>query len=160
LDRNLAAAHSVIGLAKHFMGRAEETESHILEALRLSPRDTSACGWMTVAGGAKLYLGRDEEAVAWLRRAIETNRNTSVANFFLAAALAQLGQFAKARAATKAGLVLDPTFTIRRFRAGASSDNPTYLAQRERVYDGMRKARVSEGERVTIIPLNETMWHH
>jgi hypothetical protein len=50
-----------------------------------------------------------------------------------------------ARAATEAGLSFDPTFTIRRFRAGASSDNPTYLAQRERVIDGLRKTGVPEG---------------
>jgi hypothetical protein len=29
-------------------------------------------------------------------------------------------------------------------RAGGSSDNPTYLEQRERVLDGMRKAGVPE----------------
>jgi hypothetical protein len=50
----------------------------------------------------------------------------------------------EARAATKARLELDPNFTIRRFRAGASSNNPTYLAQRERVIDGLRKAGVPE----------------
>ena len=69
----------------------------------------------------------------------------SAAHFFLAAALAHLGRLDEARAATKAGLALDPTFTICRFRAGASSDNPTYLAQRERISDGMRKAGVPEG---------------
>ncbi len=51
----------------------------------------------------------------------------------------------EARTATEAGLALDPTFTIRRFRAGAASDNPIWLAQRERVYDGLRKAGVPEG---------------
>ena len=50
----------------------------------------------------------------------------------------------EAQAAVKAGLALNPTFTIRRFRASAFSDNPTYLAQRERIYDGMRKAGVPE----------------
>ena len=40
LDRNLASAHSAIGLGKTYAGRAEETEAHILERLRLSPRDT------------------------------------------------------------------------------------------------------------------------
>jgi hypothetical protein len=38
----------------------------------------------------------------------------------------------------------NPTFTIARNRAGATSDNPTYLAQRERLLDGMRKAGVPE----------------
>jgi hypothetical protein len=51
----------------------------------------------------------------------------------------------EAQAAAKAGLRLNPTFTLRRFRAGAFSDNPTYLAQRERAYQGMRKAGVPEG---------------
>ena len=145
LDRNLAIAHSMIGTGKLFSGQAEETEKHVLEALRLSPRDTYAYIWMFTAGSAKLYLGRDEEATAWLLRSIEANRNLAVSHFYLAAARAHLGTLSEARAATKAGLELDPTFTIRRFRAGASSDNPTYLAQRERVCDGMRKAGVPEG---------------
>ena len=44
LDRNLADAHGLIGLAKFFLGRGEETEAHIQEALRLSPRDTLLIG--------------------------------------------------------------------------------------------------------------------
>jgi TolB-like protein/Tfp pilus assembly protein PilF len=143
LDRNLAAAHAMIGIAKRSAGRSEETESHVLEALRLSPRDTFAYSWMAFVGSAKICLGKDEEAVAWLRRSIETNRNQP-GHFFLAAAQAHLGRMSEAQAAAKAGLALNPTFTIRRFRAGAVSDNPTYLAQRERFYDGMRKAGVPE----------------
>ena len=53
LDRNLATAHSIIGLGKIFIGRAEETEAHVAEALRLSPRDTMAYPWMHIAGYAK-----------------------------------------------------------------------------------------------------------
>jgi hypothetical protein len=59
--------------------------------------------------------------------------------------LALLGQLDEARAAAKAGLALDLSFTIRRFRLGASTDNPTYLAGRERINEGMRKAGVPEG---------------
>ena len=145
LNRNLSEAHAVIGLAKIFIGRGEETESHVQKALRFSPRDTYAHAWMAYAGLAKLYLGSDEEAVARLRRAIEINRNYPLSHFMLAAALANLEWLEEARAATQAGLALDPTFTVRRFRAGAASDNSTYLAQRERVYQGMRKAAVPEG---------------
>ena len=135
----------MIGMAKLFTGRAEETESHVLEALRLSPRETAAYAMILVAGLAKLYLGRDEEAAAWLRRSIEANRNFPLAHFLLASAFAHLGEMSEAGAATKAGLALDSTFTIQRFRAGASSNNPTYLAQRERIYEGMRKAGVPDG---------------
>jgi TolB-like protein/class 3 adenylate cyclase len=144
LDRNLASAHAFIGLAKNVIGRPEETEAHVRDALRLSPRDTYAYRWLIIAGYAKLSLGCDEEAAAWLRRSIEANRNASVAHIGLAAALALLGRSEEARAAAQAGLAFDPTFTIRAFRLGAASDNPQFLARRERIYEGMRKAGVPD----------------
>ena len=58
LDRNMASAHAFIGLAKFFDGRGEETETHVQEPLRLSPRDTDAHLWMTIAGYGKLRQGR------------------------------------------------------------------------------------------------------
>ncbi len=146
LDRNLASAHSFIGVGKILMGRAEETEAHIGEALRLSPRDTQAYAWMSAAGGAKLHLGSYEQAVTWFRRAIEANRNNPSAYLNLAAALAQLGRLDEARSAVKAGLALNPAYTVSRRRASwtAQSDDPTYLAQLEPIFDGMRKAGVPE----------------
>lgn len=144
LDRNFALAHSTIGFAKIALGRAEETESHVQEAFRLSPRDSRAHVWAHTAAGAKLQLEKDEEAVAWERRSIEFNRNHPMAHLYLTAALAQLGKLDEARAAAMTGLALDPTFTIRRFRANNWSDNPVYLAGRERVIEGLRKAGVPE----------------
>jgi TolB-like protein/class 3 adenylate cyclase/Flp pilus assembly protein TadD len=144
LDRNLAMAHGFIGLAKYFSGRGEETEAHIQEALRLSPRDTNVNAWMTWAGLAKLALGADKEAIERLRHAVEMNRNTAPAHFFLAAALVRVGALDEARQIAQAGLALDPSYTIRRYRAGASSDNPTYLAQRERTADSMRMAGIAD----------------
>jgi len=145
LDRNLANAHAGIGMAKFLIGRGEETEAHIQEALRLSPRDTFAHWWMGLAGTAKLLIGNDDEAVTRFRRAVELNRNYSVAHLFQAAALVHLNRLDEARSAVQAGLALTPAFTLRRFRAGAFGDNPIYLAQRERVVEGLRKARVPEG---------------
>jgi TolB-like protein/class 3 adenylate cyclase/Flp pilus assembly protein TadD len=145
LDRNLANAHAYIGRAKYLLGRGEETEAHVQEALRLSPRDTEAFVWMMFAGFAKLQLGADQEAVARFRRSVEINRNHPRPHIYLATALALLGQLDEARSAAQAGLALDPTFTISRFRANVPSDNPTYLAGRERFYEGMRMAGVPEG---------------
>jgi hypothetical protein len=42
-------------------------------------------------------------------------------------------------------LALNPGFTIRRYRAGAQSDNPVFLKGRERIIEDMRKAGVPEG---------------
>jgi TolB-like protein/class 3 adenylate cyclase len=145
LDRNLAMAHSYIGHAKMSIGRAEETDAYVVEALRLSPRDPTAYVWMAGAGVAKLFVGADEAAEAWLRRAIDNNRNQAIAHFWLAAALAFLGRIDEARAATQTGLALDPAFTVARFRNAPATDNPVYLRQRERVCDGMRKAGVPDG---------------
>ena len=146
LDRNLALAHAFVGFGKVFIGRAEETEAHIAEALRLSPRDAEAYMWMSFAGDAKNHLGSSEEAVAWLRRAIEASRNFPFTHFSLAAALAHLGRLEEAHSAVKAGLALDPKFTVSRTRASwtAMSDDPTYLAQIDPYLEGMRKAGVPE----------------
>ena len=146
LDRNLAFAHFDIGLAKVFMGRAEETEAHVVEALRLSPRDTLAYVWMHIAGMAKNQLGSWEQAVAWFRRSIEANRNYPAACFNLAAALAQLDRLDEARSVVKAGLALNPTHTVSRARAAwtARSDDPTFLAKVEQIFEGMRKAGLPE----------------
>jgi TolB-like protein/Flp pilus assembly protein TadD len=145
LDPNLAEAHALIGWAKFLLGRGTETEAHIREALRLSPRDINAFMWMMIAGIARSQLGADLEAVGWLRRSIDANRNFPYTHFALAAALALLGRLVEARAAAQAGLALDPAFTIRRFQRNLSSDNPTYVAWRERMYEGMRFAGLPEG---------------
>ena len=132
LDRNLAHAHSIIGFGKIFIGRAEETEAHIAEALRLSPRDTTGLhlddisrAWRssTSAVTSKRSRGFDGRS-----RPTEIFRH---AYFHLAAALAQLGRLDEAHSAVKAGLALNPTYTISRVRAAwtAMSDDPTYLGR-------------------------------
>ena len=145
LDRNLADAQASMGYGKYILGRDEETEAHVHEALRLSPRDIFAYRWLFIGGVAKLFIGADAEAVAWFRRSIEANRSFHLAHFYLAASLARLGHLDQARAAVRAGLAIDPSFTLRRFRASAQGDNPAYLAGRERIFEGLRIAGVPEG---------------
>jgi hypothetical protein len=102
---------------------------------------------MMIVGIAKVQVNADPEAVAWLRRSIDANRNFPLAHFHLAAALALLGSLDEARAAAQVALALNPGFTIRRFRdaTNARSDNPTFHAGRDRAIEGMRLAGVPEG---------------
>ena len=145
LDRNLALAHTLVGLHKLHLDRADETEAHVLDALRLSPRDSHAFAWFATAGFAKDFLGRYEEAIAWQRRSIEANGNFPTSHFHLAIALAHLGRLEEARAAARAGLALNPQLTIASYRAGNMfSDSPAHLAWRERQFEGLRKAGVPE----------------
>jgi tetratricopeptide (TPR) repeat protein len=146
LDKNLASAHGCIGLGKLYVGRPEETEAHIVEALRLSPRDTLAYAYMQFVGVAKIFLRVDDQAVAWLRRSIESNRNFPQSHFYLAVALARLGRVDEARSAVKAGLALNPALTVSRLSATltTASDDPTFLAGCERLLEGLRTAGLPE----------------
>ena len=60
IDRNHPHAHALIGVGKNLTGRYEETEAHVLEALRISPHDRRAGMWSMIAASAKL--------LAWPRR--------------------------------------------------------------------------------------------
>jgi tetratricopeptide (TPR) repeat protein len=126
-------------------GRADETEAHVKEGLRLSPRDPYAFYWVGWKAAAKLLSGHDEEAVALYRQSIELNRNNPGAHLGLAAALQLLGRPEEARKEAEIALQLNPKFTIRFYRAGAQSDNPLYLKQRERVIEALRAAGIPEG---------------
>ncbi|MBW7961750.1 adenylate/guanylate cyclase domain-containing protein [Bradyrhizobium sp. BR 10261] len=145
LDRNLADAHEMMGAAKFYMSCGADTESHINEALRLSPRDISAFRWMNTAGYAKLQIAADAEAAAWFARGIEANRNYPNLHFGYASALALLGKLDEARVAAKTGLALDPTFTIRRFRSFPVRGDAKFVAGAKRMVKGLHIAGVPEG---------------
>ena len=121
---------------RFLVGHPEETDAHENEALRLSPRDSFAWLWLHFAGAAKMTLGANEEAVALFRRSIEINRTAPLTHFFLAATLANLDKLEEAQSEVKAGLALDPGFSIRRFETGGGGGLPL---------EGMRKAGVPEG---------------
>jgi tetratricopeptide (TPR) repeat protein len=144
IDPNLAGAHAAKGWAKIVSGRAEEAEAHLMEALRLSPHDTSIYMWFHFVGMAKAYLSEFTQALTWLRKSIDSNRNWPWGFFLLAACLGHLGRFDEAHREAEAGLKVFPKFTLHRFRMGAQSHNPIHLGQRERVLEGMRMAGLPE----------------
>ena len=112
-------------LVRFYRSRRRRPEAHIGEALRLSPRDTSAYLWMAFAGIAKNNLGSYEHAVAWFRRAIEANRDCPLFPIFrVSRPLAQLGRLEGAFA-VEAGLALRRSlFTVSRAWL-SGSDDPT-----------------------------------
>ena len=58
LDHNLAWAHADAGFIKVLLGRAEEAEADLNNAIRLSPRDPGLDRWIGLLGIADLFLGR------------------------------------------------------------------------------------------------------
>jgi tetratricopeptide (TPR) repeat protein len=144
LDPNLAGAHAALGIAKLYVGRAAETEAHILKALRLSPRDALEFNWNVNCGIAKAYLGHFDEAAIWLRKSFYANSNYPPAHFFLAGILAHLGKAEEARLLVKSGLTLDPGFRIGRIRKGVQSNHPAYVEFFNGALEAMRDAGVPD----------------
>jgi TolB-like protein len=145
VDRNQPWNHAWIGRMKTLLGRAEETEADVAEAMRLSPRDPLLYSWYMFLGIADLCLGQLDRAADHLRKATELNPQHANCAYYLAAALALAGCDAEAAAACAAGRHLAPSFSVCKFRANARSNNPVFLAQREDIIMGMRKAGVPDG---------------
>ena len=68
LNPNLAQAHAFIGYAKYLLGLGSETEAHVTEALRLSPRDTFRYLWLSFVCTGKFQIEAYAEAAEWSRR--------------------------------------------------------------------------------------------
>ena len=85
-----------------------------------------------------------EEAVEWLRRSIDTNTNSPWAHFHLGVALHLMGKATEGQAEAQTGLELDPHFTTERYRSLAFSDDPRYLATRERTIQALHAIGIPE----------------
>ena len=145
LDHNLADAHGCIGMAKYFVGpRRRDRGPHPRGAPAVAARHL-CLSLDAVRRNCQGPAGRRRRGDRLAARSIEANRNFPLAHFHLAEALALSGELDEARAAAQAGLALQPDFTVRRYRINALSDNPAYLAGRERSCQGMRLAGVPEG---------------
>ena len=144
LDPDLPYVHMRAGWVKIFLGRGEEAEGHVTTAMRLSPRDPMLGSWYGILGLADLQLGRLDKAVDRLRKAIGIAPNNELPYFHLAAALALQDRKSEAAQASEMGRRLAPIFRIGKCRVEVQSDNPVFLLQRNRIYEGMERAGVPE----------------
>jgi tetratricopeptide (TPR) repeat protein len=144
LDRNFASSYGMLGATKVILGQPEEAFEHVQKAIQISPRDPSLSMWQMFVGVANLHLGRDDEAIVWLRKSVDLNPRSSFGHLFLASALGLAGQEAAARAEMAEFRRLNPGFTLSRFKVVEPSDRPAFLAQRQRVYEGLRQAGMPE----------------
>jgi adenylate cyclase len=144
LDRNFASSYGMLGATKVILGQPEEAFEHVQKAIQVSPRDPSLATWQMFVGVANLHLGRDDEAIVWLRKSVDLNPRSSFGHLFLASTLGLAGQEAAARAEMAEFRRLNPGFTLSRFKAVEPSDRPAFLAQRQRVYEGLRQAGMPE----------------
>jgi TolB-like protein len=128
------------------LGVPERTIEYADRAMRLSPPDPYLYVFYAQEGLAHIMLRQDDRAVVSLRRAVANNSAFPSPVAYLAAALALAGQEGEARATLTQYLSLPGTRTrtIAAWKAMAYSNNPTYLAFRERIHEGLRKAGMPE----------------
>ena len=90
-------------------------------------------------------LGKNDEAIDWLKRAAAAVPESSVPQALLAAVFALKGRDIEAHEALKQYFTHGRLKTIAQWKAlRAEADTPAYLAYRERLYEGLRKAGMPE----------------
>jgi tetratricopeptide (TPR) repeat protein len=96
-DRNLAVAHTFIGQIKISLGRAAETEAHVDDAVRLSPRDPRLCFWHLTVGYADLLLNGIDRGLECWRMSVQLNPRFWISHVLFAGASVLAGHHGEAR---------------------------------------------------------------
>jgi adenylate cyclase len=112
LNPSSVMARCFAGWAKNHAGVPLEAISHFEEAARLSPLDRSGQLYSTGMAVALVMADRHREAVVWGRRAVAEAPSYAAAYRALAAALANDGQQAEARAIGQRAMKLQPEYRI------------------------------------------------
>lgn len=132
------------GCALLHLGRPQEALESVRQGMRLSPQDPRLVRWHTYEGMALLHLGEATAAVPPLAHGATDASPHVFAQPYLASALALSGRLEEARAHLARFQELHPAFTLSQWRALEVSDAAEFLKQRERVYEGLRRAGMPE----------------
>ena len=99
--------------------------------------------WLFSICHAYSHLAQDEKALEWCNKSVALGPFW-VAYVDLASAYAWLGRERKAHEAVAKLLELKPGYTVSRWASESWSDNPKFMAEYQRITDGLRKAGLSE----------------
>ncbi|MDB5410007.1 MAG: adenylate/guanylate cyclase [Rhodospirillales bacterium] len=146
LDPSNVDAYLRLSSAGLQLGDPDKALDWANKALRLSPRDSEIAQIYFAKGVAYFLAGKDDLAVEWIRRAVLVNPNWPLRQVYLIGALALSGHEAEARDEFTRYLAMtnNRTATIARMKMRTISDNPRYIAFRERLYEGLRRAGMPE----------------
>lgn len=134
----------LIGRAKLLLGRTAEVQAHADHAIRLGagdPRRVSAA--FLLAAEAALMLGEDERAYDLASHSVAAQPSNPQGHATLAAIDALHGRSDRAASEMAIFLKLWPTATVAGYDTLQPSTHAVYLAQRERLYEGLRMAGLS-----------------
>jgi TolB-like protein/cytochrome c-type biogenesis protein CcmH/NrfG len=137
-------AYKEVALSAMYLGRSADALDWFEKAERFGPRDPGRWTWLAGKGQVLILLARDEQAIASLRAAIDSNPAAVGEYAVLAAAYALAGRDEEARNALMQYTNIHPATTVSTFRnmspVPLQLTDPSYRRQRERLKDGLRRA--------------------
>ena len=133
-----------IGFSKGLIGYHEEGLANIQEALQRSPKDREISKWNAIAGHIRMWMGHFEAGTDLYRRATLGLPGWGIGLLYLACASRLIERVAEAHAAFDEMKRALPNLTITKWRENVLSDEPRYLAWRERCYDAAREMGLPE----------------
>jgi TolB-like protein/DNA-binding winged helix-turn-helix (wHTH) protein/Flp pilus assembly protein TadD len=139
IQPNWSAGYNQLALCALMLGYPEQALPLLEQALRIDPLAPDVHTRYALTGQALLVLGRDEEAVEWLRRAVQAlPPPQTLYRDFLAAALARAGHLDQAEKELRSALDRLPCMTVSWVRHRA--DPPSAPAFRNALADGLALA--------------------
>jgi TolB-like protein/tetratricopeptide (TPR) repeat protein len=141
-------AYKEVALSMMYLGQTAAALDWFEKADLFGPRDPGRWTWLGGKGQTLILLGRDAEAIASLRAAIEANPADAGDYAVLAAAYALAGRDDEAQAALAQYDRYHPGTTVSSFRSLSpvplQLTDQSYRQQRERLKEGLRKAGMPE----------------
>jgi adenylate cyclase len=127
-------------------GRFDKATEYAEAALRLGPHDTLAYVYLLEKADGLFIQSRYEEAAEFFKRSIAANPEYAPSYIMLTASLALSGHDAEASETLRRylALPLDIPKTLTQLKARQPYDTPYLRSYYDRVYQGLRKARLPE----------------
>jgi TolB-like protein len=146
LNPSFIPTYQILCMANLVLARPDEVIEYADKAMRLSPLDPYVYVFYALKAYGHAMLGDHDRAIEYLRQSVANNPEFPTPIAWLAAMLALVGQETDAREMLKHYLTRSgtKTRTIAQLRSLQWSDNPDYVAYRERLYEGLRKAGMPE----------------
>jgi tetratricopeptide (TPR) repeat protein len=116
INPNESMATLLLGTMHAFLGEGDAAWTLTQASLRLSPLDPLRYFYLSLSASAAIAAGRYDDAIDMARRSLKCNRMHLSTYRALAIAQALAGRLDDARQTVREMLVLEPAFTLERFR--------------------------------------------
>jgi adenylate cyclase len=113
IDPNAAGLLATRGTAEDYLRRFEQAKSDVQQAMLLSPRDPEMSRWFNLRADPELGLGRYDEALEDVKKAVDGGYRNIYSYMNLAIAHAFKGELDEAKAAMGEALRLKPDLSIK-----------------------------------------------